>query len=333
MGKDKNSVLDEDDFIDLPEGVLPLDVEAEVDDDAGLPFQLFDDDPVEDDPKAKANGKGDDEQDDDEEEDEPLAADAERATLVAQLTELQSKLAEQEETSFKSSAEGRKHIATMADITLESLNSKEEALADKLKRARDDGEAGEEIALKRQIEQIDHIRKSIQTVKANAEKEPEKPQKTDTGGGSDTGGVKARGQLAARWQAHNAAWMNDPAKRGHLAFLKELDKEMAASGRNPQTEDYYKEMTRRMNKEFPSLGVRHIDGKPPASGQRQRGGGKGSPVAGAKPSNGSAPNQSNKVQLTAEDLRMMRTLKLDTSNKDTLKEFAKNKSNKSPYMR
>jgi hypothetical protein len=128
--------------------------------------------------------------------------------------------------------------------------------------------------------------------------------------------------------------MNDPSKRAHLAYLLEVDKELAATGHNPQSADYFKELTKRMNKTFPELGVRHLDGKPPASGQRQRGGGKGSPVAAAKQTTGTPPAQNgNRVKLDQSDLRMLRTLKMDTSDPKVLKAYAQNKANKTPYLR
>lgn len=327
---DKDKVLDDDDFIDLPDGVMKLDVEPEIDEETRVPFKLFDDDDEE--PAAKksaGNDDGDDAAEEDEEGEDQ--GDDERAALAAQNADLQRQLDEVTTSLSSERTQSRKHVSSAVAVALEGVNAREELLAEKLKQAREEGKTGDEIAVQRQITELGTIRTTLEKVKTEAEREPEKPASRESRP-ADSGSVKPKNQLASRWQSQNAAWLNDPKHRPKVAYLTELDRQLAAEGNDPNSDDYFKELTKRMKKTFPDLGVRHVDGKPPATGQRQRGGSKGSPVAAAKQTAGADKPNGNRVKITGDDLRMMRRLRLDTSNKDVLKAYARNKASKSPYM-
>jgi len=121
--------------------------------------------------------------------------------------------------------------------------------------------------------------------------------------------------LVSKWIARNAGWFNNPKFDAHREFARRLDARVAAEGYDMNSEEYYKELDRRIDSAFPTLRR-----KPSMNATTGK-----SPVAAV--SSGNTPNNTDrgKIVLKQSDLDMMRALKLDPTDKEHLREYAKHK--------
>ena len=118
---------------------------------------------------------------------------------------------------------------------------------------------------------------------------------------------------AEQWVARNQKWFENPsfAKQRRTALV--IDQELAEEGFDKNDPEYFKELDRRLDDHYPSL-----RGKPKAGAVRQ-------PVA-AVSGGGTAPKPTgSKVVITRQDKETMMRFGLDPSNKEHLREYAKNK--------
>lgn len=103
---------------------------------------------------------------------------------------------------------------------------------------------------------------------------------------------------------------------------KVVDSQVARDGFNPETDEYYKEVDKRMSKFYPKeFGGGKIVPKVrkhPASGMRQNEGGGGKPAA---KKNGAFEMRGGKVYLTQRQVQTMRTFQLDPTNPNDVRDF------------
>ncbi len=116
--------------------------------------------------------------------------------------------------------------------------------------------------------------------------------------------------LAVKWLDNNKSWFQHPKFRGHKAFVLAEDAALVAEGYDPKSKEYYEELDRRIDSNFPTL--------------RKKGKQTSASVAGV----GKAPASnvsSRTITLTKADLANMRAFGLDPTNKEHLREYARNK--------
>ena len=115
---------------------------------------------------------------------------------------------------------------------------------------------------------------------------------------------------AVEWLKRNKTWFFSQDYAGIVEEVKAIDNKVANEGYNKNSDEYYKELDRRIDKRFPAL--------------RKRKTGGGSPVAPA--SSAPARNVSkNTVVIGKQDKINMRRWGLDPANKEHLREYARNK--------
>lgn len=156
-----------------------------------------------------------------------------------------------------------------------------------------------------------------QQQQAGAQAEPVKPQPT---------------AAANRWMEANDLWWEDEDYAAEKGAANAIHHALVREGSDPNTDEHFAEVTRRMQRKFPSLAIK----MPP--GQRRRPledalGAEGEdgqqrrapvrPVGGD--AGGSVPRGRYDVQLDAADMATMRSIGLDPTNDKHILQFARSK--------
>lgn len=141
--------------------------------------------------------------------------------------------------------------------------------------------------------------------------------------------------LAQDWVDNNS-WFNDPKHAAKRAAVIELDNELANSGLDKGSAEYYKRLSIKVSQEFPALEVRSHDGRRVRRADAKAGGRKrgGSSAAAKRETTGSgrkAPvvttrgrRNGKTIVMNSAEKGMMEALGLDFDNKDHVKEFRLN---------
>jgi len=203
----------------------------------------------------------------------------------------------------------------------ENLTTKLESIKAQLRTAIEDGDTDKNIELAGQqakiVTDIEAAAAFVETVEAELAdyekggKGGEKKGGDESGG--DGGGDHGKHNVALNvWLGRNNTWWQKNEKRTALAL--EINSDLLEEKRNPRHSDFYRELDKRLNARLEES--RRNRGLPPTGGKGES---RGNP--GARGSS----NNPNRVVITPSDIRMMRELGLDTSNKKILKEYAANK--------
>lgn len=189
--------------------------------------------------------------------------------------------------------------------------------AQELRRAREDGDYDAEIKIQSELDtlrfQHNQVRQAKTTlpdpeavvapapqVAAPQQQAPQQPQPQR----------QPPAPLAVKWIDNNKSWFRNPKFEEHQAAVLRIDAKLKAEGYDPNSKDYYEELDTRVDALFPGL--------------RKKVKPKGSPVAPA--GNAPASNTSKKtITITKADLNNMRAFGLDPTNKEHLREYARNK--------
>lgn len=120
-------------------------------------------------------------------------------------------------------------------------------------------------------------------------------------------------------------WFGHAKYKDQTELLKKLDAGLAAEGRlNKDDPAYFTELGRRMNAEKPGL-YKNLDGKPIATGQRQRAAGGFIPGSGGGAGGGGGEQPVSQVKLVANDLVEMRKFGMDPDSKDHRRQWLQSK--------
>lgn len=119
--------------------------------------------------------------------------------------------------------------------------------------------------------------------------------------------------LTQAWIGRNS-WYNKPGFENKTQYAQFIDAQLAGTGMNATTPEYFAELDRRINAAFPPPSTQPGVRKP-----AQKPGAKGSPVT--KVDRTAQISKKDAVRITAEDLKLMRTFGLDPKNKAHLAEF------------
>jgi hypothetical protein len=227
-------------------------------------------------------------------------------------------------------------------LSLDSVDMRLRTAREGLKYARQENDVNAEEDLRAQIDELANIRRGIESNMAKLPKEADldrayrdykanqsRSRVTSTPSRSD-GDIKPLNEKAGRW-ADNNAWVRDSSKVAQKAALTAHNNALVAEGYDANDDQFFIELSRRMAKDFPSLGVKTLDGRQMGGGSQQRPSqrqGSAPPVAGARsasppPQNGRPAK--NRVELDANDRRMMRVLRIDMNDKKAVQLYAKEK--------
>lgn len=226
-------------------------------------------------------------------------------------------------------------------VGLDGLDVRLTTLREGLKQARTEGDVSAETDIEAGIRQIENLRREIE---AQAQRIPsdeqikstfaqyqaqERPKRAARSGGSEDG--RPLNALAGQWRDRNA-WMDDPSKAEELRSLVAISTQLGKEGLAPDSQEHFVELTRRMAKSYPNLGVRDLSGRQmgPSRSQPQDSRRSSPPVGGNRgkvPMSGVTRSKDGKPQVALDqsDRRMMRQLGIDPENKKHAVYFAKEK--------
>lgn len=206
-----------------------------------------------------------------------------------------------------------------AEMLETSLDQQVKAKSQEVRQAREAGEFDTETKLQSEIDDIRFKLNKVRDIRAtlpSAEEVDKAPPAGDTQ-------PKPKPQdrplpaKAQAWVAKNKAWLQNEEFAAERAALVALDAQVKAAGFDPEDEDYYRELDKRLDKKFPTL--RKKPAVPP----------KKSPVAPAAAGGAAAASAAKatggKVVITAQDRATMRSFNLDPANPEHLKAWAREK--------
>jgi hypothetical protein len=284
MKKEENIVFE--DLDGNPDAIVEVDLEA--DEEPGIRRRSQETASEEDDaapiadskPAAKAGEKGGND-----EVDERLRAAQEEARAARE--ELDRFRAQQADSERAASKEA-----------VNRMVSEIEAVEAQLEEAIEAGDTKKQVRLTSQLTDLKARKLSVES---RVEAEPVKP---------------ARNPKVEGWMRRND-WYNQPGKERYTRLTNRLDREVAAEGYDPKSDDYWVELDTRLKREAPEL---FAEDKP----ERKRSGDRVAPVSGD--AGGTAKRSTDsRVRLERADFRVMRKFGLDPNNPKHVKEFARNK--------
>lgn len=223
-------------------------------------------------------------------------------------------------------------------LSLDGVDVRIRTATEALKMARSDGDVNSETDIEAQINELRTIRDNINNQMGRLPNEQDldrafqehvnarrqqAAQRRPARQASD--GVQALNNKAGQWQANNA-WMSDRSRTAENASLLAINNQLVKEGFDANDDEFFTELSRRMAKSFPSLGVKDLSGRS-LGGQQGQQRSSAPPVAGGRGQAGTPTRQSNqrKVDLDRSDRIMMRALNIDVTNKQAVAAYAKNK--------
>lgn len=296
------------------EYVDPLESEAGVDPRADDPFADpdYDDDIELEDARDPGEDAEEDAEDaapeadadeDDEEEVDPKALRAELERERARRIELER----EHSLSRQEADEARK---SLAESQAKKVDDDLATVRAQLRTAVEEGETDKQVELQDKLAELHALKRDLARAPAQQRKAP------DAAAEPDMPVVQPQNPAAQKWVA-NKAWVNNRAYAQQNRDLIRVAGQVAEDRYDPNSTDYYEEVERRMKRLHPDL----FPSKP-VTPQKRRGQQVGRVSRDDPPQQRSA---SKTIVLTAHDKLNMQRFGLDPSNKDHLREYAKNK--------
>ena len=252
-----------------------------------------------------------------------------------------SALEAQERTEYALLNAEKRNIATQRDsfkLALDGVDVRIRTTTEALKYARQEGDVSAETDLEAQLNELRNIRVQIDNNMAKLPDERDldaqfqqhiqarRSKYTSSRQANDA--PRPLNEKAGKWQSANK-WMSDPSKTKEKAALIEVNNSLVAEGYDANTDDFFSELSRRMAKRFPSLGVKNFNGagvgqqpaKPAAQARTTP------PVASSRSAAPPSPTakSNRRVSLDAGDIRMLKMLRIDPSDKAAVQRYAKEK--------
>jgi hypothetical protein len=251
----------------------------------------------------------------------------------AQVEAVEKALLQERKASVRAQADAFK-------ISLDAVDVRTRTAREALKAARVDGDVGAEEEIRAALEELATIRRGIETNMAKLPDEAAldraynehvsaRRSRVQQPASRSNDDLRPLNEKAGRWAAQNT-WMNDPERVSEKAALQAIDQRLVSEGYNPQDDEYFTEMSKRLAKSFPTLSVKLLDGRVLGGAPANRPAARQSsapPVASARSVAPPSPGTKSKtrVDLDHTDRRMMRQLGIDLSNQNAVKRYAKEK--------
>lgn len=286
---------------DDPDGEDGVDDET---DDLAASDDAADDDSGEDDDLAAS---GDDEEDDDDRQ--PRNAfqkrlDRERRAKLKARREAEEANTRAQELARQLEQQSR----TISEAERKRIDDDIASVKRQLKDAFENGDTDKQVDLTTQLSELQAKKLVADRQQPSGDTQPD---------GQQQGGMP---ELAQKWMKKNGDWFRQPGFERYTRAANRIDSELYQEGYDVNSRDYYKELDRRLSTQFPDM---FDDEKPGRRGQGQRD--RRSTVAsvdGASNSRASKRALSGRVELGADDFRVMRAFGLDPNDPAHLKEFA-----------
>lgn len=218
-------------------------------------------------------------------------------------------------------------------LALDTLDIRMRDARMQLAAAREEGNTRAEVEIETAIRQMEQVRTEIEAARARlpdpraiiAQAEAQARQILSTPRGTQVGGIRVQNNpLAERWALSNK-WLQDPKHKDASDTLLQISGTLVREGWDPKSREYYAELTNRMAKKFPNLGVRGLQApKAGAAKPAVR-----TPVAPGRSqavvTNPAPQLNARRYTLRQDDIAAMRRMNLDPNNKEHRKYFAKSR--------
>jgi hypothetical protein len=254
-------------------------------------------------------------------------------------------LEQQERVEFALLKSEQTKISTQRDsfkLALDGLDVRIATTTEALKYAKQEGDTSAEVDLEIKLRNLSQLRGSIEENMGRLPDERALEQQfkdhitnrrnqlnAKHSQASQGDAPKALNQKASEWTKRNG-WMNDTSKAKEKAALMEVNNALAAEGYDPNSNDFFTELSRRLAKRFPDLNVKTLDGgqmggqPAPRQAQGQR---SAPPVAAARSS--APPSQvaktKHRVGLDGSDIALMKMFRIDPNDPAARKRYAAEK--------
>lgn len=184
-----------------------------------------------------------------------------------------------------------------------------------LRRARDEANEDEEAKLQADL---DELRYNLQKVKDTVATMGDEPPEDEMPAAAPT--APAPNPAAERWVAKNRSWLGNEKFMRQTRAARLIDVELDQEGLDKNSDEYFAELDRRLNEQFPGFrGGKKTQQKTDGTTKKTR-----QPVAPVASAGAARPSK-NVVKLTKADLADMASWGLDPSNKEHLREYARQK--------
>ena len=257
----------------------------------------------------------------------------------------ESELASMERALFQSERDKLEAQRDSFRLSLDSLDVRIATATEALKMARQEGDTSAETDLEARVSEYRDVRRQIeanmnrlptvealeQAFKSHIDQRRAERQRQRGAQSVDQDAVRPTNEMAAQWQQANS-WMTQPSKAAERAAVLAINSQLVKEGLDANDPRFFVELSRRVAKTLPNVPVKDLSGRQltaaAPSGQRSS----APPVAGAR--SASAPPSrpgvvsKSRVELTAADRSIMKALRIDTSNKDAVARYAREKLNR-----
>lgn len=218
-------------------------------------------------------------------------------------------------------------------LALDGLDIRISSAIEGLKYARQEGDVSAETDFETQIA---HLRQMRSQVEQNMSSLPDPNQieqawvqhaqnrrrQMQASKGDD---VRALNPKAETWIKANP-WFNDPSKATEKRSVMAVNNALVEEGYDPNSDEFFRELTRRVAKRHTSISVKDIGGQAAGNSQRPAQRGQSAPVTSARTAAPGAGGKSRRrVELDSSDRAMLRALGIDVSNEAAVKRYAREK--------
>lgn len=199
-----------------------------------------------------------------------------------------------------------------ADVLIHAFGKEMDIKQRDLKAARDNSDFDAEQKIQTELDDLRFKQNQIKDMRSRIPDEPERPA------AQPQAQAQAQAQpqrppvnpRATKWLTDNLSWFNHARFKPHRSFALSVDAELVAEGYDQKSEEYYKELDKRIDEAFPTLRRK----KNTSSTTARTAGVSEAPMS---------KNRGGKVVLRQSDLETMRKFGLDPTNKQHLREFAR----------
>jgi hypothetical protein len=239
--------------------------------------------------------------------------------MAAQQRNMVGQIAQKEHQEKNSLQEKYDNLEDQYVTLLEnSMSSGLEMKQQQLIQARDEGDTAAEIRLQSELDdmrmhkrQLDDYKSTMQVTREQRKQPPQQNQEQ-----------QQPNPKAVDYLKKNMTWMKSPENAPAVAYLQTLDNQVLQEGFDPDSDEYYKEVDKRLKAAFPNLGKKKTRKRRNSSKK-----GSAAPAAPVAAEGASKPRNDGKIRLTKTDLDNMRAFGMDPENKDHLKAYAQQKVN------
>lgn len=206
---------------------------------------------------------------------------------------------------------------------IEQVDSEIESIQTDLERAIEEGQTKDQVRLTNRLTDLKAKKARSEVSLDNLSEGGDFPPFDDKITPEDRKSTKSK---AEEWMDGHSDWYKQGGFERATRLANRIDREVYDEGYDPNTQEYFDELDRRIKEKMPEL-YDDLDaadsGGDDKKTERKRP--TQSPVAGVSRQDSQHKGRGSKVELTEDDFATMRQFNLDPNDPEVLKEFARNK--------